>query len=71
MVHPGVYGTVGPPGWSTWKAAKQTPARMALRYDSTRPVLAALLDTGVLQPGRLPRGWRSLCGVDAGGQPTR
>jgi hypothetical protein len=70
MVHPGVYETVGLPAWSTWKAANQSPGRVALRYQATRPVLAAMVDTGVLKPGRIPRGWCSLCGVDKGGQPT-
>jgi hypothetical protein len=29
-----------------------------------------LLDTGVFRPGRVPRGWRTLCGVDRFGEPV-
>jgi hypothetical protein len=70
MVHPGVYATVGLDPWKTWKAANQTPERIALKQEATRPVLAALLEAGVLRKGRVPRGWRTLCGVDRHGRPT-
>jgi hypothetical protein len=69
MVHPGVYEVVGLPGWSTWRAANRTPTRVALRHRATRPVLAALLDGGVLREGRIPAAWRHLCAVDHNGQP--
>jgi hypothetical protein len=69
LVHPGVYRTVGLPGWSTWWAANRTQQRVALRHTATRPVLASLIDAGVLQRGRIPRAWRQLCGVDRVGQP--
>ena len=71
MVHPGVYQTVGLPGMATWRRANQTPVRRQQRWDATRPVLQVLLDAGALAPGRVPRGWRSLCGVDGKGVPYR
>jgi hypothetical protein len=70
MVHPGVYRTVGLPAMQTWRAALRTPQRLQIRYDATRPILATLLDVGVLKRGRIPFGWRSLCGVDRGGEPV-
>jgi hypothetical protein len=70
FVHPGVYKTVDLPMWKTWKAVQQLPRRIELRKTVTRPVLAALLDAGAFRRGRIPRGWRSLCGVDRNGVPT-
>jgi len=35
-----------------------------------RPVLRAVVDGGVLRPGRIPARWQRLCGVDAHGSPT-
>jgi len=67
FVHPGVYRTVGLPGFKTWRRVQRLPRRIALRHEGTRPVLRALLDAGVLKPGRIPRGWRTLCGVDRHG----
>lgn len=64
LVHPGVYETVGLPAWSTWRAANRSPQRVALRHEATRPVLQAMLQAKVFAPGRVPRGWRELCGVD-------
>lgn len=69
LVHPGVYATVGLPRFATWRAANRTPERVALRNQATRPILAALLDAGVMRPGRVPRGWQRLCGVDRRGLP--
>jgi predicted metal-dependent hydrolase len=70
IVHPGVYRVVGLPGWRTWRAANASPVRVALRKEATRPVLAAVLQAGIFAPGRVPGGWRDLCGVDAAGQPV-
>jgi len=70
LVHPGVYRTVGLPAMETWRAVQRTPERLALRYDATRPILDALLDAGVLRRGRIPKGWRELCGVDRRGAPV-
>jgi hypothetical protein len=70
MVHPGVYGTVGLPTWATWKAANQTAVRAELRRAAARPVLAAMVETGVFTPGRIPKGWRRLCGVNRRGTPV-
>jgi hypothetical protein len=70
MVHPGVYRTVGLPGWKTWRAANRTPQRVALRHEAARSVLGALLNAGVMRAGHIPRGWRRLCGVDAAGVPS-
>jgi hypothetical protein len=64
LVHPGVYETVGLPGWDTWKAVRASKDRVALRHEAVRPVLRALLDAGGLTRGRIPRRWRELCGVD-------
>lgn len=69
MVHPGVYRTVGLPAMPTWRAAHRTPQRLKIRYDATRPILATLLDIGVLKKGRVPKGWRALCGVNRKGEP--
>ena len=69
FVHPGVYATVGLPGWATWKAVQRLPRRIELRRTVTRPVLDALLDAGAFTRGRIPRGWRKLCGVDRNAIP--
>ena len=71
FVHPGVYETVGLPAWKTWKAVALLPRRIELRKLATRPVLETLLDAGVIRRGRVPRGWRKLCGVDRGGAPLQ
>lgn len=70
LVHPGVYETVGLPGWATWRVVNRSPERVALRYEATRPVLDAMLQAEVVAPGRVPRGWRDLCGVDPQGTPA-
>jgi hypothetical protein len=70
LVHPGVYETVGLPGWDTWKAAKASEPRRQLRFEATRPVLKALIDAGAVRPGKVPSRWQRLCGVDAQGDPT-
>jgi len=67
LVHPGVYRSIGLPGWKTWNAARKSPTRVALRQEATRPVLQACIDAGVLKRGRLSRGWQRLCGVDRQG----
>jgi hypothetical protein len=69
FVHPGVYRTVGLPGWRTWWKANRTGPRVAVRHAACRNILRALLDVGVLRRGRIPRGWRTLCGVDRHGEP--
>jgi hypothetical protein len=69
FVHPGVYRTVGLPGWHTWLRVNRTPPRITLRHAATRNILRALLDADVLRRGRIPRGWRRLCGVDRNGDP--
>lgn len=69
FVHPGVYAAVDLPPWKTFRAVQQLPQRRELRAEATRPVLAALLDAGVLRRGHMPRGWRKLCGVDRDGAP--
>ena len=71
LVHPGVYETIGLPGWATWKAVNKLPERIAIRQKATRPVLGALLDAGAMRRGRIPKGWQTLCGVDASGDPSR
>jgi P-aminobenzoate N-oxygenase AurF len=64
IVHPGVYGTVGLPTWSTWKAVNRSAGRTAMRHRALRPLLTPLLEAGVFRGGRVPKGWRIACGVD-------
>jgi predicted metal-dependent hydrolase len=59
LIHPGVYRTVGLPGWRTWNKVRKTPARRALRTESFRPVCEALRTAGAFGKNRrLPRAWR-------------
>ena len=67
MIHPGVYAQVGLDPWPTWKLVNKSPTRVQLRRVSTRPVLEALLNAGVLERGSVPPAWQKLCGVDAHG----
>jgi hypothetical protein len=69
-VHPGVYASVGLPTWETWKRVNNSPRRLGLRYQACQGVLKALIEAKALRPGRLPRGWQKLCGVDRHGRPT-
>ena len=69
LVHPGVYEVIDLPGWATWKQVNALPERIAIRHQATRSVLDALIDGGVLQAGRLPKQWQTLCGVDRSGAP--
>lgn len=64
FVHPGVYETVGLPGWKTWRAVNRLPERIAIRHAAVRPIVATLVEAGCLRTGRIPRGWRRLAGVD-------
>ena len=63
-VHPGVYETVGLPGWATWRQANKSPTRLGMRYEACRGVLKSLIEAGAFKPGRVPRAWQRLCGVD-------
>jgi len=69
LVHPGLYTAIGLPGWRTWLAVRKTQRRVALRHEATRPVLKTLLDTGIICERRVPKSWRTLCGVDRAGHP--
>jgi hypothetical protein len=69
LLHPGLYSSIGLPGWKTWRAVRRTPRRVALRHQATRPVLKSLLDAGIISRRRVPRSWRELCGVDRAGTP--
>jgi hypothetical protein len=69
MVHPGVYTEVGLEAWPTWKLVNRSDARVQLRWESTRPVLDAVIDAGILRRGAIPGAWQRLCGVDADGVP--
>ncbi len=69
LVQPGVYSTVGLPDWDTWKAARATPERTALRRQASRPVLKVLVETGVFGRRGVTKGWRETCGVDVAGDP--
>lgn len=70
LVHPGVYAAVGLPGFETWRKVRRSPSQVALRYESTRPVLKSVMAAGALRAGRVPAGWRRLCGVDRAGDPV-
>lgn len=67
LVHPGVYSTVGLPGWQTWLAVRKSPSRRQLKADSMRPILAQLVELGAFR--RVPKAWRRACAVDAHGRP--
>lgn len=69
LVHPGVYRSVGLPPFRTWRRAQRTPERIAVRHEGSRAVLRAMLDAGVFERGKIPRPWRTLCGVDRYGEP--
>ena len=64
LVHPGVYEVVGLPGWDTWRAAKKSAPRSALKHQALRPVAQALIDAGALRKGRVPKQWQRVCGID-------
>jgi hypothetical protein len=68
LAHPGVYKTVGLPGWRTWWAVQHSETMMAVRHESTRSVLAALQSAGAFRRS-VPRGWRHLTGTDRAGHP--
>lgn len=67
MVHPGVYAAAGLPAFATWRQANRAPQRTQLRWQATRPILDVLIEAGAVRRGRVPAGWRSLCGVDRRG----
>ena len=70
LVQPGVYRTVGLPGWRTWNAVRTSDARRELRAQSLRPVMDALRGAGAFgRRDRLPRSWRRVCRVEAHGKP--
>lgn len=65
LVHPGVYATVGLPGWRTWNVVRKTPSRRQLKAESMQPILAQLLEIGAFR--RVPKAWQRACAVDARG----
>lgn len=67
FVHPLVYRSVGLPAIKTWLAVRKNPSRVDLRHEATRPVMEALVEHGIIKQGRVPRGWRKVCGVDRHG----
>jgi len=69
IVQPFVYSTVGLPPLRTWLRVRRQPARVALRQECVRAVLAALTDADVFQLGRVPLLWRHAAGVDRAGVP--
>lgn len=68
LVHPGVYETVGLPGWQTWRRVRRSPERRALLHRALRPLVDSMLEGGVLEAGRVPRAWRRVAGVDRRGR---
>jgi len=69
LVHPGVYETIGLPGWKTWREVKSAPSIVARRYEAIRPIVKILVDNGIFKPGRVPKPWREVAGVDSHGAP--
>lgn len=69
MVQPFVYATVGLPAFRTWRKVRRLPRRIELRRQCARAVLKALIDAGVIKPGRIPRPWRRVAGVRRDGTP--
>jgi hypothetical protein len=69
MVHPGVYRTVGLPGWRTWHAVRKSESRQQLRAEAFRPVMNAVREAGGFRRNRVPRPWQRACRVDATGSP--
>lgn len=63
LIHPGVYRTIGLPGWKTWRRVNRSPSRQALRKEATRPILEALIKAGAINEQRIPRPWRRLTGM--------
>lgn len=70
MLNPGIYRSVGLPGFRTWKRANQSERRLALRREATRPVLQQVIDAGFVKAHRVPLGWQRLCGVDRHNRPV-
>jgi len=71
LVHPGVYAAVGLPAWRTWVKVNASEVRRALRHDSSRPVLRALVAAGAFDADHVPSRWRRLTGLtrsDPGGR---
>jgi predicted metal-dependent hydrolase len=72
LIHPGVYATVGLPGWATWRRVRKSESRQRLRAESFRPVCAALQNAGAFgRRGRLPKSWQRACQVDPAGRPRQ
>jgi hypothetical protein len=62
LVQPGVYRSIGLPGWRTWNAVRASTSHQRLRAEAVRPVCEALRQAGAFgQRGRLPPSWRRLC----------
>jgi hypothetical protein len=70
LVQPGVYRTVGLPGWRTWNAARKSPSRQRLRAEAFQPIMGVLQGAGAFgRRGRLPASWQRACRVDRYGTP--
>ena len=69
MVQPFVYRTVGLPAIRTWSRVRRQTHRIELRRQCARAVLDALIDSGAIKRGRIPRGWRKVAGVQRDGSP--
>jgi P-aminobenzoate N-oxygenase AurF len=68
IVHPGVYATIGLPGWKTWRTVNRSAGRTALRHRALRPLFTQLSEAGVFRGGRVPKGWQRAAGVDGRGR---
>jgi hypothetical protein len=65
LIHPGVYRSIGLPGFRTWRAALRSRPRIELRQEATRNILTALIDGGAMKANRIPGPWRRLTGATA------
>lgn len=60
LVHPGVYATVGLPGWKTWRKVRVDGRRIEFRNTALSGVARALVEAGAFTATKPPRPWRSL-----------
>lgn len=65
LVHPGVYETIGLPGWKTWRSVRRSAVRVQFRETALSSVLRTLNDAGIFgKTARIMRPWRRLVGSD-------
>ena len=55
-------------GSFSWRTVNKSAGRTAMRHRALRPLLTPLLEAKSFRGGRVPKGWRSACGVDRRGR---